>query len=295
MKSFFSENVLKEILKSENDPQNISNFISKEDCNELLELRKSIKNKMVDREESTKVAFNFEQSDISKKLKNKVEEKIGEFYVNDFEPHFITTRFPLRLHVDTGKNPNDIIYKNVVIPLEFVYQNENENNKKPNTIIFKNKWYDRSALFTKKTSNNYDFIIKDSAGNFVDITNIHNFKSKIDEVDDEEIIYEGNKYFVNKIFKDYISMLSKTKRYNIRTDKHIINKTNFDKNIYEKYMSHQPYEDCQGLELDKALEWNVGNLIYWDRIRIHSSDNFLKNNIFSKTAIALFTSKTRAT
>ena len=43
MKSFFSENVLKEILKSENDPQNISNFISKEDCNELLELRKSIK------------------------------------------------------------------------------------------------------------------------------------------------------------------------------------------------------------------------------------------------------------
>ena len=88
-------------------------------------------------------------------------------------------------------------------------------------------------------------------------------------------------------------MLSKTKRYNIRTDKHIINKTNFDKNIYEKYMSHQPYEDCQGLELDKALEWNVGNLIYWDRIRIHSSDNFLKNNIFSKTAIALFTSKTR--
>ena len=93
MKSFFSENVLKEILKSENDPQNINNFINKEDCNELLELRKSIKNKMVDREESTKVAFNFEQADISKKLKNKVEEKIGEFYVNDFEPHFITTRF----------------------------------------------------------------------------------------------------------------------------------------------------------------------------------------------------------
>ena len=118
MKSFFSEKVLKEILKSENDPQNINNFIDQDDCNELLEFRKSIKSKMVDREESTKVAFNFKQSDISKKLKKKVEEKIGEFYVNDFEPHFVTTRFPLRLHVDTGKNPNDIIYKNVVIPLE---------------------------------------------------------------------------------------------------------------------------------------------------------------------------------
>ena len=57
MKSFFSEKVLKEILKSENDPQNINNFIDQDDCNELLEFRKSIKSKMVDREESTKVAF----------------------------------------------------------------------------------------------------------------------------------------------------------------------------------------------------------------------------------------------
>ena len=49
---------------------------------------------------------------------------------------------------------------------------------------------------------------------------------------DKEIVYGGNKFFVNKNFKDYITMLSKTKRYNIRTDKHIINKTNFDKNIW---------------------------------------------------------------
>ena len=101
---FFSlKKVLKEILKSENDPQNINNFIDQDDCNELLEFRKSIKSKMVDREEEKKVAFNFKQSDISKKLKKKVEEKIGEFYVNDFEPHFVTTRFPLRLHVDMAR------------------------------------------------------------------------------------------------------------------------------------------------------------------------------------------------
>ena len=28
-----------------------------------------------------------------------------------------------------------------------------------NTIIFKNKWYNQSALFTKFSNNNYDFII----------------------------------------------------------------------------------------------------------------------------------------
>ena len=56
-------------------------------------------------------------------------------------------------------------------------------------------------------------------------------------------------------------------------------------------MTHQPYEDCSGLELDKAIGWEPGALIYWDRVRIHSSDNFLKNGIKSKTCIALFTSK----
>ena len=56
---------------------------------------------------------------------------------------------------------------------------------------------------------------------------------------------------------------------------------------YEKYMTHQPYEDCQSLEIDKVLSWEVGSLLYWNRTRIHSSDNFFKSNVISKTAIVL--------
>ena len=56
-------------------------------------------------------------------------------------------------------------------------------------------------------------------------------------------------------------------------------------------MSHQPYEDCTSLIIDKVLEWEVGSLFSWDRVRIHSSDNFLINGIESKTCIAVFTSK----
>ena len=47
-------------------------------------------------------------------------------------------------------------------------------------------------------------------------------------------------------------------------------------------MSHQPYEDCKSLEIDKVVEWKIGSLIYWDRSRIHSSDNFLVNNVLTK-------------
>ena len=66
-----------------------------------------------------------------------------------------------------------------------------------------------------------------------------------------------------------------------------------DKEDYEKYMTHQPYEDCQSLEIDKVLSWEVGSLLYWNRTRIHSSDNFFKSNVISKTAIVLFTSKNK--
>ena len=299
MSNFFSEKVLKEIKKLESEIVNKKKFLSENECKEFLEYFRNLKNKSVgksksvDREESTKIFFDLNQSELLKKLKLKIEEYIGEFFVNDFQPHIITCRFPLRLHVDSGKNPNDIIYKNVVIPLEIIYDLKQNIHKPPNTIIFKNKWYNQSSLFTKQTSNNYDFVIKDKNNNFIDIVNILDFKEKIQNISNETFSYNGNEFLVNARFKEYIDSLSKTKRYNIRTDKHILNNKDFDKNDYEKYMTHQPYEDCQSLEIDKVISWEIGSLMTWDRSRLHCSDNFLKNNVVSKTCMAFFTSKTK--
>ena len=299
MSDFFSENVLKEIKKTESEVLKKKNFLAVNEIKELLEYLRSMKNKsigkskLVDREESTKIFFDFNQSDFLKKIKIKIEEHIGKFFVNDFQPHIITTRYPLRLHVDTGKNPNDVIYKNVVVPLEITYDLKKDFHKPPNTVIFKNRWYNRSALLTKQTSNNYDFIIKDINNKFVDIINILDFKEKIQNVSNGPFSYDGKKFLVNNKFKEYIDGLSKTKRYNARTDKHIVNNKDFNKNDYEKYMSHQPYEDCKSLEIDKVVSWETGSLMTWDRTRIHCSDNFLKNNVMSKTCMALFTSKNK--
>ena len=299
MDNFFSEKVFKVIRKLESETVNKKKILSENECKELLEYFKNIKNKSIgksksiDREESNKIFFDFNQSELLKKMKLKIEEHIGEFFVNDFQPHIITCRFPLRLHVDSGKNPNDIIYKNVVVPLEINYDLKQNIHKPPNTVIFKNKWYNQSSLFTKQTSNNYDFIIKDKNNNFVDIVNILDFKEKIQNVSSGTFSYKGNEFLVNERFKEYIGGLSETKRYNIRTDMHIINNKDFDKDDYEKHMTHQPYEDCQGLEIDKVVPWDVGSLLSWDRSRIHCSDNFIKNNVISKTCIAVFTSKTK--
>jgi len=298
MREFFDENILKKIKDLESGVSEVKNFLSNRECEEVLNYLRNLSNKssgksqLVEREESTKIFFNFEQSIILKNIKKKIQEVIGEFYVNDFQPHIITSRYPLRLHADTGKNPNDVIYKNVIIPLEIVYL-ENNNLKPPNTIIFKNKWHNQSALFTKFANNNYDFIIKDKFGDFVDILNIKDFYEHIVDLFEVEISYDNKTFFVDDKFKKYIKYLADSKRYNLRTDKHIINNIEFDKKDYETYMSHQPYEDCMSLEIDKVIKWEIGKLVYWDRCRIHSSDNFLKNGVVQKTTMALFTSKTK--
>ncbi len=297
MSNFFPEDILKKIKKTESDVFMKKNILLNTEAEKLLEYFRNLKNKSVgknksvDREESTKIFFDFNQSEFLKKLKLRIEENVGKFFVNDFQPHVITTRFPLRLHVDSGKNPNDIIYKNVVIPLEIIYDLKKNFYKPPNTLIFKNKWYDKSALLTKQTSSNYDFIIKDINNKFVDIINILEFKDKIQKASDGPFSYDGEKFLLNEKFREYIDSLSKSKRYNTRTDKHIVTNKDFDKNDYEKYMTHQPYEDCKSLEIDKVINWEIGSLLTWDRSRIHCSDNFLKNNVISKTCLAMFTSR----
>ena len=66
-------------------------------------------------------------------------------------------------------------------------------------------------------------------------------------------------FFINRrLSRDYIERLCKMKRFNIRTDKHIVD----NKKDYENYMSHQPYEDCTILKIDKVIPLKIASLAY---------------------------------
>ena len=126
-----------------------------------------------------------------------------------------------------------------ILPLEIKYKPESKFFRPPNTIIFKNKWYSQSALFTSKINNNSDFIIKDRFKNFTDIFDIHDFFKEVLKYTNEDMIYEGKSFFVDDVFKKYIEHLTKSKRYNLRTNKHIISNKQFDKKDYQNYMTHE--------------------------------------------------------
>ena len=137
MSNFFHKNTLKKIIEHESPPTIKENFLSKDECKYFLNLFRKMriksvgKSKFVNREESTKIFFDFNMNKKTKNLREKIEDVIGEFFVNDFQPHLITSRFPLRLHIDSGKNPKEIIYKNVVIPVEIIYDKTKKKIKNP--------------------------------------------------------------------------------------------------------------------------------------------------------------------
>ena len=134
-------------------------------------------------------------------------------------------------------------------------------------------------------------MLKDMNDNFIDISDIRELDEKIKKSKENEIIeFSGGSFLINNLFKEYVLKLVNSKRYNIRTNKHITEGKNFDKKIYEKYLSHQPYEDLTDLVIDTIYEWEIGDMLVWDRSLIHSSDNFLINGIIEKTAIPLFAS-----
>jgi len=69
---------------------------------------------------------------------------------------------------------------------------------------------------------------------------------------------------------DRVADYSKIKNYNDQP---------FDKVIYEKYLSHLPYENMHGLTVNNIVEWNPGDCIVWNRRQLHSSSNTHKHKI----------------
>ena len=77
---------------------------------------------------------------------DKIKDVLGDFKMDtlqteteeDFYGLFHESFSPLPLHVDSGFNEEDIIFKQVITPLSSF----------GDTIVFKNKWYGRSTSFT---------------------------------------------------------------------------------------------------------------------------------------------------
>ena len=62
----------------------------------------------------------------------------------------------------------------------------------------------------------------------------------------------------------------------------------FDKDIQEKYLTHENLENLRGLEVELIYKWEIGSMLIFDRTHLHCSSSIIEGK---KIGIATFTKK----
>ena len=97
----------------------------------------------------------------------------------------------------------------------------------------------------------------------------------------ETIIFKNRFYGCATTFSIDPKELS-AEGYNKRSSEHLklYGSKDFDKAIYEKYLSHEDINNLKGLEVDLVFKWKLGDLLIFDRTNLHcSSKNIVKKKI----------------
>jgi hypothetical protein len=298
---FFKEDKLQLIKSLESPPKIIEEFLTKDEVRDLINFEINATERFVNREDGRKTGLG-KNGTIAKKiedwdprireiLKDKIERELGSFSIADDEypPHFFRTVFPVSLHADTGRDPNCVIYKQILLPLEIVP------NGSAKTIIFDRSWYGQAANFIDKNTSTSEVmnhhVIRDNNGNFIQFNDIASFYNEIKNDVGKQIKKNGGVFNITPNFVEKIKSLIGKERYNIMTNEHITNNESFDEEAYRKYLSHIPYEYLTSLKIKKIFDWQPGSAFIWNRTEIHASNNYMKDGVKEKLGLAIFTIK----
>ena len=135
-------------IKSLESPPKIVNIFSAKELKMIQELYATLPERTFNKKQNVKKKTWIQNynKELDKIYLDKIKDVLGDFKMDslksetgeDFYGLFHESFSPLPLHVDSGFNENDIIYKQVVTPLSSF----------GDTVVFKNKWYGRSTSFT---------------------------------------------------------------------------------------------------------------------------------------------------
>ena len=135
-------------IKSYESPLKIVKIFSEKEIKLIQELYQALPEKVFNREQNIrkKAWIQNHNKELDKIYVEKLKDMLGDFKMDtltsetgeDYYGLFHESFSPLKLHVDSGFQENDIIFKQVVTPLSPI----------GDTVIFKNRWYGKSTSFT---------------------------------------------------------------------------------------------------------------------------------------------------
>ena len=94
----------------------------------------------------------------------------------------------------------------------------------------------------------------------------------------ETVIFKNRFYGCSTTFSINPKELS-AKGYNRRSSEHLklYGNNDFNKEMHEKYLSHEDINNLRGLEVEMVFKWKLGDLLIFDRSNLHCSSNNIKN------------------
>ena len=135
-------------IKSLEGPPRKVNIFSGKEISMIQELYTMLPERMFNKKQNVrkKVWEQNYKKELDEIYLNKLKEVLGDFKMDnlksdtgeDYYGLFHESFAPLPIHVDSGFNPDDIPYKQIVTPLAPI----------GDTIFFKKRWYGRSTTFT---------------------------------------------------------------------------------------------------------------------------------------------------
>ena len=135
-------------IKSYEFPPKIVNIFSPKDIEMIQQLYADLPERIFNKKQNIrkKTWIQNYNKELDRIYLNKLKDALGNFKMDtlksetgeDFYGLFHESFSPLPLHVDSGFNEKDIIYKQVITPLSSF----------GDTVVFQNKWYERSTSFT---------------------------------------------------------------------------------------------------------------------------------------------------
>jgi hypothetical protein len=223
-------------------------------------------------------------------LKRALDRVIGPHYrVQEID--FYESQTALKLHADAHAEPHELYYA-VLMPFF--------SDPVGYTVFFDNYWrgHGRAAQFTQQPWSPWRQRMKDRNGEWVTVDDIRELldacrtspdlvqefnvtDSFIDEL--SQIVHKRSAEWLPPDQRDETCLAFVEPRLSDYSQ-HIINYDHarpFPRDVWEKYLTHQSYEDFHGMILDQVVENVPGRAIYWQRSQLHtaSSNHKIKNGV----------------
>jgi hypothetical protein len=194
---------------------------------------------------------------------------------------FIESRISFRIHADSGEQPNQPLYKVIIIPLYI--------EGDASTVFFDNYYHGIETRFSREKINPFAYNLPNRKGKFVAVDDVRVLLAQCETDPNTVIDFDVTEEFIDQL-KYIVEARSGGRSVSgCVTDYTQIENYQagvlFDPELHQQYVKHIPIENLHGLTLDNVVPWKPGQAITFDRTQLHCAGSGHQRKI----GISIFT------